>query len=517
MRVRCQGRHSGGTGKTRVCLQVAADLLDQFEHGVWFVELAPLAQPEWISQTILSVIGIRDRPGKASLETLKEYLQKKKLLLILDTCEHLIEASARVANELLSAGPDLKILASSREALGVQGELAYPIPSLLLPDPEHLPVMDELSQYEAVQLFMDRARLIDPDFILDEINAPFIAQICYRLDGIPLALELAAARLKMMSVEQISSGLDDRFRLLTGGARTALPRQQTLRALLDWSFDLLSEDQRLLLGRLSVFADGWKLEATEEVCAGGSIESYEILDLLTQLIDKSLVIVEEQSQSRETRYRMLETIRQYARENLGEEGSDDAIRQKHLAYFVTLLKRAEPQLYRSDQVVWLNTLDDELDNLRLALEWSLATDAETGLLMLLGPIQLWFLRSTVREVGDWLERLLGQYRKSSLLRARALALQSQCIVENGNFEEAHLLAEQSLELARAFKNRKVEAFSLLNLGKVINRQGSMEAGESFVQESLALFEVLGNKAGQVSAIECCVLIISSGALPGICR
>jgi predicted ATPase/class 3 adenylate cyclase len=492
---------SGGTGKTRVCLQVAADLIDHFDHGVWFVELAPLAHPELIPQTILSIIGIRDQPGKTSIETLKEYLRKKKLLLILDNCEHLIEASARVVNELLNTAPELKILASSREALGVQGELAYPIPSLSLPDLKPVPGTEELSKYEAVQLFIDRARLVLPHFDMDKNNAPFIAQICYRLDGIPLAIELAAARVKMMTVEQISARLDDRFRLLTGGARTALPRQQTLRALIDWSYNLLSETERLLLRRLSVFADSWTLEAAENVCAGEGIESHEILDLLTQLINKSLVIVEEGSQSREIRHRMLETVRQYAREKLWEAGSDADIRQKHLAYFLKLVKRAEPELRRSNQIFWLNTLDDEIDNLRLALEWSLATDVETGLLMLLGPIPFWFLRSTVREVADWLERLLGQYHKPSLLRARALALQSQCIVENVNFIEARLSAEQSLELARALNNRKVEALSLLNLGKVISIQGEMELGDTFVQESLDLYEALRDKAGQISAIE----------------
>jgi non-specific serine/threonine protein kinase len=304
-----------------------------------------------------------------------------------------------------------------------------------------------------------------------------------------------------MSAEQISARLDDRFRLLTGGARTALPRQQTLRALIDWSYNLLSENQCLLLRRLSVFAGSWTLEAAEEVCEGGSIESYEILDLLTQLINKSLVLVEEPSQGGETRYQMLETIRQYAREKLGKAGSEDAIRQKHLAYFVKLTQRAEPELYGSNQVFWLNKLDDELDNLRMALEWSLSTDVEAGLLIVISPIQFWFLRSTLREVGNWLERLLGQYNKSNPRRARALAIQAQCIIETGNFEEARLLADQSLELSRVLENKQAEAFSLLNVGKVISIQGDMEMGETFVQESLSLYEALGDKTGQVRAME----------------
>ena len=230
------------------------------------------------------------------------------------------------------------------------------------------PRIEQLSQYEAVRLFIDRALLVAPHFEVDKDNAPFIAQICYRLDGIPLAIELATARIKMLSVEQISARLDDRFRLLTGGARTALPRQQTLRALIDWSYDILSENERLLLRRLSVFAGGWTLEAAEEVCVRGWYRiTYDVLDLLTQLVNKSLVVVMEHSQSGETRYRMLETIRQYAREKLLEAGGGEIIRQRHLAYFVKLAEQAEPELYRPNQVFWLNKLDDELDNLRVCI------------------------------------------------------------------------------------------------------------------------------------------------------
>src|SRR5687768_8258649 len=315
----------GGTGKTRLSLQVAADLLDQFYHGVWFIELAPLTDPDLIPQTILSAIGITEQSGKP-LDALREYLRRKKSLIVLDNCEHLLEASANVAHAILSAAPDLKVLASSREALGVPGEMSYPVPSLSLPDIKQLPVIEELSQYEAVRLFLDRASLVARRFSVDASNALSIAQICYRLDGIPLAIELAAARVQMLSVEQISAGLDDRFHLLTGGARTLLPRQQTLRALIDWSYDLLSEHERLFLCRLSVFAGGWTLEAAEEVCSGlegDTVQPYHVLDLLSQLINKSLVLVVEHSQSGETRYRMLETIRQYARDRLLETGGSE--------------------------------------------------------------------------------------------------------------------------------------------------------------------------------------------------
>jgi predicted ATPase len=275
--------------------------------------------------------------------------------------------------------------------------------------------------------FIDRALLVAPHFVVDKDNAPFIAQICYRLDGIPLAIELAAARIKMLSVEQISKRLDDRFRLLTGGARTALPRQQTLRALIDWSYDLLSQNERLLLHRLSVFADSWTLEAAEEICAGDSIASCEILDLLTQLVNKSLVVViAEGSQSGEMRYRMLETIRQYTREKLLETDSSEAIRDKHLAYFVKLTEQAKPELHRSTQGFWLNKLDDELDNLRVSLEWALSGDGKDGLQIITSTARFWFLRSTSKEVESWLRQLLQRYDKPDSLRAKSLAIQSQC-------------------------------------------------------------------------------------------
>jgi predicted ATPase/class 3 adenylate cyclase len=492
---------SGGTGKTRLSLQVAADLLEKFDHGVWFIELAPLADPDLIPQTILSTIGISEQPNKTPLEILKEYLHEKKALIVLDNCEHLIESSASVTNTLLNAASKIKILASSREALGVKGELSYPVPSLSLPDVKHLPTIEQLSQYEAVRLFIDRALLVTAHFVVDKDNAPFIAQICYRLDGIPLAIELAAARIKMMSVEQISKRLDDRFRLLTGGARTALPRQQTLRALIDWSYDILSDNERLLLRRLSVFAGGWTLEAVEQVCSGDGIEGYDVLDLLTQLLNKSLVVVMEGSQSGETRYRMLETIRQYAREKLMEASGSEIIRQQHLNYFMKLAEQAEPELYRSDQLRWLNRLDDELDNLRMALEWALATDVESGLRIAALPWRFWHARSYFREIGEWLAGLLEHYNAVDSLHVQALAIYSFCIVRQGNFPETLKIAEQSLQMARALSDRQLEAFCLSFLGLFTILQGSVGEGAPFLEQSLAIYRALGDKIGQANALE----------------
>ena len=491
---------SGGTGKTRLSLQVAADLLEKFDHGVWFVELAPLADPDLIPQTIISTIGISEQPGKTPLEILKEYLHEKKALIVLDNCEHLVTAGAQVVNSLLNAAPKLKILASSREALGVKGEVSYPVPSLSLPDVKHLPTIEQLSQYEAVRLFIDRALLVAPHFDVNKDNAPFIAQICFRLDGIPLAIELAAARVKMLSVEQISKRLDDRFRLLTGGARTALPRQQTLRALIDWSYDILSDNERLLLQRLSVFAGGWTLEAAEDVCAGDGIESYEVLDLLTQLINKSLVVVIEQSQSGETRYRMLETVRQYAREKLLEAGGSEIIRQRHLAYFVKLVKQAEPELYRSNQAFWLNKLDDELDNLRMAMEWALTIDTESGLRIAALPWRWWDMHGYFRELGEWLSQFLERHDVADSLHAQALFCYSGCLIRQGNFTEAFLIAEQSLQMALTLSDKQAEAHSLQLLGGLTAIQGKVEEGILILEQSLDLYRALGYKIGQANVL-----------------
>ncbi len=488
---------SGGTGKTRLSLQVAAELLDHFDHGVWFVELAPLADPELIPQTILSAIGISEQPGKMSIEVLKEYLHEKKLLIILDNCEHLIDASAEVANTLLNAAPGLKILASSREALGVKGELSYPVPSLSLPDPKHLPVIEQLSQYEAVRLFIDRALLVAPHFIVDKDNAPFIAQICYRLDGIPLAIELAAARIKMMSIEQISQRLDDRFRLLTGGARTSLPRQQTLRALIDWSYDILTENERLLLRRLSVFAGGWTLEAAEEICAGHGIETYDILDLLTQLVNKSLVVVIEHSQSEETLYRMLETIRQYAREKLLEARGGEQTRDQHLFFFTALAEKAEAELFTSRSVFWTNRLRREQDNIRAALAWSLERNVEVGLRLASAQVRYWVDSGSVQDGSEWLSQLLDQSDAFISMPTRAKALNAHGVLSiyNGRNIEGMRLAEEGLSLFRQLGDRKGEAFSLYGLSVFYTFTSDLRKGRLFANESLEIYKELGDKAG----------------------
>src|SRR5512141_192403 len=394
---------SGGTGKTRLSLQVAADLLDQFADGVWFVELAPLTDPSLIPQTILSVLETSESQDKTITQALIERVRGKKLLLILDNCEHLIEATAKLVETLLSHAPELKILASSREALGVQGEMAWHVPSMSLPDARHSLSLDELSRLEAVRLFTERATLAKPHFQLTKDNASFVTQICYRLDGIPLAIELAAARVRALSVEQIAARLDDRFRLLTGGLRTALPRQQTLRAMIDWSYSLLSELEITLFRRLAVFVGGWTLEAAESVC-GEERNGSDVLDLITRLVDKSLVFIVESTGS--VRYRMLETTRQYAREMLMMSEETRTFRDQHLDYFLKYAETAQPELRGRRQAEWMSLLETEHDNLRAALEWSQNTRPGLGLRIAVALIDFWDTRGHITEARHWLDVML---------------------------------------------------------------------------------------------------------------
>jgi predicted ATPase/class 3 adenylate cyclase len=499
---------SGGTGKTRLSLQVAAELLEKFDHGVWFVELAPLTDPDLIPQTILSTIGIQEQQGRTPLEVLKEYFHEKQALVVLDNCEHLVSVSAQVVNTLLNAAPRLKVMASSREALGVRGEVSYPVPSLSLPDIKHLPVIEQFSQYEAVRLFIDRALLVAPHFVVNKANAPFIAQICYRLDGIPLAIELAAARVKVFSVEQISTRLDDRFRLLTGGARTALPRQQTLRALIDWSYDILSDDERSLLRRLSIFAGGWTLEAAEEVCAGverDNISPYDILDLLTQLINKSLVVVLEQPYGRETRYRMLETIRQYAREKLMEAGNGEDVRKKHFEYYLQTITQIEREFYGQKELKWLVWLDNEVDNVRVAIEWSIENRPQDGLELVNCLGQFLMNNWRVSDMENWLSQLVPHPENSAGTAARAngLLYWAQCIGIGSSQEDissAQAMLEEGLFIYKGLDDKAGIARYLMFKGYFHGWMGEPSKGSALLEEALVMLRELNDKPGIATAL-----------------
>jgi predicted ATPase/class 3 adenylate cyclase/Tfp pilus assembly protein PilF len=451
---------TGGIGKTDLCLQVGRKLLAAFPDGVWLVELAPLADPTLLPQAAAYALGLREAsdlnldaadpglralPSRSILQRLLNYLQERHCLLILDNCEHLIKATAEFAETLLQACPEVKILASSREALGVPGELPFQVPPLSIPNSDQLPALDAWHQYDALRLFVDRAATVLPTFRVTPANITHLVQICQRLDGIPLALELAAARIKVLTAEQIAARLDDRFRLLTGGSRTALPRQQTLHALIDWSWELLTAAEQLLLPRLSVFAGGMTLEAVEAVCAGDGLDVYDMLDLLSELVNKSLVMARRE-QAQETRYQLLETIRQYAQERLEPTGQRATLRQRHLNYFLHLGEQAGAALFGPDQAVWLLRLEQELDNLRLALKWAQETDREAGIRLITTVWPFW----DGRYVGAgeaWLVKLLAQAELIAPdIKAQAFWVSGRFNRQLGHFDRARLLLEKSLAL-----------------------------------------------------------------------
>jgi predicted ATPase/class 3 adenylate cyclase len=415
----------GGTGKTRLSLQVAAEMLDQFPHGVWLVELSTLSDPALVPEAILNAVDIREEPDRAPLSTLIDALRPRHLLLVLDNCEHLISACAQIASTLLRNCPQVKIITSSREPLSIEGETLWPVSALAVPDfsrSQESLEFDKLGEFEAVQLFVERAAAVRPDFALTAENAPLVANICWRLDGIPLALELAAARVKVLPLAQILTRLDDRFRLLTGGSRTALPRQQTLGALIDWSYDLLSEPERILFRRLAVFVAGRTLETAEAVCAGDGLESTEIFDLLCSLAEKSLVMIETDSKGG-NRYTMLESIWDYAEEKLSQFGETAVYRRKHLEFFVGFAESVEPNLFGPDQKAWLEKLSVENNNLNLALRTSMGAQETIGLgLRLSGALtRYWEVRSYLTEGYEQFEALLARMDDSVELAIQAKA------------------------------------------------------------------------------------------------
>jgi predicted ATPase/DNA-binding XRE family transcriptional regulator len=461
---------SGGIGKSRLSLQVATDLVDAFPDGIWFIELAPLRDPGLIPQTIRNAIGLVEQKDITILQALQEYLREKKVLFVLDNCEHLIETCAELSNELLSHTANLKILASSREVLGVQGEFSWRVPSLALPNVNDTPEVEQLSQYEAVRLFLQRAQLINPKFEVDKFNAPAIAQICSRLDGIPLAIELAAAKLRTLSVEQIRVRLDDRFNLLINGARTTPPRHQTLQATIDWSYNLLSESEKILFRRLAVFIGGWSLEAAESICVGGEIQKGDITNLILGLVQKSLIYTEELPEG--IRYGRLETIRQYGQEKLSASDDVENVRDHHLRYYVELSVNAEPELRSSNQVMWFTRLEMEIDNLRSALGWARKRDKES-FLRLSSSLWLFFRTLEHKDEGiDWLSKAVSdnQDTPTELLSTGTARLSYLCLYISETQEHVDEYAIAALELSRRLNDLFSEALALTSLAELeLNR------------------------------------------------
>jgi predicted ATPase/DNA-binding NarL/FixJ family response regulator len=492
---------SGGCGKTRLALAAASELVERFEDGVWMVELASLAEPSLVPQAVASTLGIRERPGSSLTEALSDYLRSRNLLLILDNCEHLIEACAELAEALLHSSPGLRVLTTSREALGITGEIAWPVPSLSLPDLRRLPDLESLPRYESARLFVERTTAVSPDFTFTEQNAPAVAQVCYRLDGIPLAIELAAARTKVLSVEEISARLGDSFRLLATGSRTALPRQRTLHATMDWSHELLGQKERVVFRRLSVFAGGFTLVAAESICAGEELQRDEVLELLSQLVDKSMVVAQERDGT--ARYRLLETIRQYGWERLEEAGEAAQVREQHAGYYLALAEEAEPELKGEGQVTWLERLETEHGDLRVAMRWLLERGGPESAARLGWALWLfWGIRTHLAEGRRSMERALsarGSVGMSASARARALFVAGMMANYQGDHLSAEPLVQESLGLFKELGDRVGTAYALSNAGYVALGQERYGQAIAVIEEAADLFLEEGEKWG--AAIE----------------
>jgi predicted ATPase/DNA-binding SARP family transcriptional activator len=498
---------SGGVGKTRLALRVAETMLLDFPDGVWLVELDSVTNEQMVPYKVAGVFGVSEEEVGMVEENLQESLCSKKLLLILDNCEHLVEVCARLAGVLLQSCPNLHILATSREGLGIQGEVIYHVPTLSLPEHHRLPAIGALTQFEAVRLFVERAQALQPSFVLTEENAPSIVQICQQLDGIPLALELAAARIRILSVEQIALRLNDRFRLLKGGSRTIMLRQQTLTASMDWSYDLLSEAEQRLFCRLSVFVGGWDLAAAEGVCSDSVLHPEDILDLLSQLINKSLVVVGPES-GHQARYRLLETLRQYT---LGKVvGTEEwvSLRNRHLAYFLHLVEEIEPKLRTAEQVERMRQLRTEQENLRGALDWSLGANngakAVEGLRMASALLHFWEFYGLISEGYDWLKKGLALIDKEDARWTALLAkaLYAYAMIHVGfHKDQASQILEESIDLYRKCGDKAGLSWALCSLAEpVFDKPIQLEKVRPRIDEALELARNAGDPAALAQAL-----------------
>lgn len=498
---------AGGAGKTRLALQVGAEQVDRLPDGVWLVELDKVSDATGIRYAALHALDLREEAGRSALDTLSAHLREREMLLILDNCEHLVEEAARFAEGLLRAAPRLRILATSREPLGIFGETAWRIPSLALPDPAGGAV-DEVRRSPAVRLFVDRARAARPTFDLTPKAAASVAQVCRRLDGIPLAIELAAARARVLSVEQIAERLDDRFRLLTGGSRTALPRQQTLRALIDWSYDLLRPEEKIFLRRLAAFSDGWTLEAAESVCAGPSpegpdIDPADVLDHLESLVDKSLVLQPDES-FREPRYRMLETVRHYAGERLEESGERSAVRDRHQEWCVEFARQVDAGIVTDEVAYWFGRAHEERENLRSAMAWRAASpDAQVNPLRIVGSLQrFWGARREIEMDRRYIAEIMKMAENLPRDRVVARALYSMGFLcySIGNLGEAWTWCERSLAAYREIEERPGSSDVLNVMGLIAWKQSRHDDARALFTESLELRRAAGTLRGVAAAL-----------------
>ena len=503
----------GGLGKTRLSLQIGADVLEKYPDGVWFVDLAPIKDPALVASATAQVLNVREEAGKPLMQTLCEHIKEHTLLFILDNCEHLVSACASLADALIRGAPGVRVLATSREALHISGEQTYPVFPLTVPDRKATP--DELLRSDAVQLFVERARLQKPDYALSAAEVPAVAELCTRLDGIPLALELAAARMRSLTVEQINARLHDRFKLLTGGSRVALERQQTLRALVSWSYDLLQENEQLVLDRLSVFIGGFDLAAAEAVCGAEPLVPEDILDLVSSLVDKSLVMFERDG--RGSRYGLLETIREFAHEHLIKQrygllgtiqefaherltDRDDVVATaaRHCEYYLALAKTGRAKLKGPEQGEWMRRLEVELDNLRAAIALALAgkVDPVIAVKFEVALMNFRILRGYTTEGRNNIEMALALPGLPEIARSHALYVGGALATRRGDHAGAMILLTECLALRRHLGDAREVAGTLSTLSIAYLQQGDPTKARECAEESLRTFREIGDQLGE---------------------
>jgi predicted ATPase/class 3 adenylate cyclase len=508
----------GGVGKTRLGVQVAAELLDSFPDGVYFVALAPISDPAFVPSAIAQPLGLQETGSQPLIERLQEYLRDKRLLLLLDNFEQLLDAASLIA-ALLAVVPSLKLLITSRSVLHLSGEHTFPVPPLRLPDRKQLPSVEQLSQYDAVALFIARARAARPEFQVSNENAPAVVEICVRLDGLPLAIELAAARCAVLSPQALLARLNQRLKLLTGGARDLPARQQTLRNTIGWSYDLLDADEQTLFRHLAVFVGGCTLEAAEAVASELKIENeqlkndlsdrsfsilnsqFSILDGLTSLVEKSLLRQEEMEDG-EPRFGMLETVREYALERLEESGEADALWRAHATYYLALAERAEPEFMGAQYRRWQLRLGVEHDNLRAALAWAVGREeAEMGLRLAGALARFWDDRGYLSEGRAWLAAALARPQAPpTLARAKALNSLGNLAASQGDDVAVQILLNESLALFRVLGDRRGSAATLVNMGIAAWRHGDYARATALLEESLTLYRDIGDADGHADAL-----------------
>jgi len=485
----------GGSGKTRLALQAVAELFEGYSDGVWLVELGRLSDPDRVPQAVAEALGVRESPNRSLTDVLCRHLERKQLLLLIDNCEHLLRACGELVERLLRSCTELKVLATSREGLGIWGEQTYPVPSLDRPDLKEESTVDELARYETIRLFIDRVAAVRPDFALMDENAAAVATICDRLDGIPLAIELAAARARALPVDEIARRLEDRFRLLTGGSRTALPRHQTLEATMDWSYELLGNEEKWLLQRLAVFSGGLTLEAAEHVGSSSGMATADVLDLLTTLVDKSMVIFSDQEPVR--RYHLLETVRQYAWKKLFEGEGAEEVRDAHLAYCLELAEEVQPHLGfflpQAETSRWLDRLGLEYENFQTALGWSLEGHhgGDQGLRLAYLLHWFWYARGYFSRERALLQRLLNaDVEVAEPIRAYGLLTEGYLACWQGDFEAAVTPLTEAHDRLNKMADADATTFALHGLGYAALGSGDIDLAHARFREALSQAQAL---------------------------